>query len=153
MLADTFPHRANRSGVAEVTSDASLLTVVFRANSTGAFTALDAVPASANATTFTRTLAHVADGDDFKTTVLLTNAGLRRQPTRCDSTMTRATFPRPVLRWKRGALTGTIPSRRIGDHSHDRNGGQNPVGLGGTDRARLGRGKRHLQPKIRPCRR
>ena len=49
--------------------------MVFRANSTGAFTALDAVPASADATTVPRTLAHVADGLNFKTTVLLTNGG------------------------------------------------------------------------------
>ena len=64
-----------KKGVAEVTSDAALLTVVFRANSTGAFTALDGVPASTTATVLTRTLAHAADGNAFKTTVLLTNAG------------------------------------------------------------------------------
>ena len=64
-----------KKGVAEVISDVALLTVVFRANSTGAFTALDAVPAGTTATVLTRTLAHAADGDAFKTTVLLTNAG------------------------------------------------------------------------------
>ena len=64
-----------KKGIAEVTSDVALLTVVFRANSTGAFTALDGVPASTTATVITRTLAHAADGDAFKTTVLLTNAG------------------------------------------------------------------------------
>jgi hypothetical protein len=64
-----------KKGVAEVTSDVALLTVVFRANSTGAFTALDGVPAGTTATVLTRTLAHAADGDAFKTSVLLTNAG------------------------------------------------------------------------------
>ncbi|MBZ5674638.1 MAG: S8 family serine peptidase [Acidobacteriia bacterium] len=63
----------DKKGVAEVTSDAALLTVVFRANSTGAFTALDAV--TAGTVPITRTLAHAADGNAFKTTVLLTNAG------------------------------------------------------------------------------
>jgi hypothetical protein len=75
VLFSQFPHTANKSGVAEFTSDAPLAVAVFRFNSTGAFTALDAVPAGATATTVTRTLAHAADGDNFKTTVLLTNAG------------------------------------------------------------------------------
>jgi hypothetical protein len=64
-----------KKGVAEVTSDVALLTVVFRANSTGAFTALDAVATGAVAGDPIRTLAHVADGNAFKTTVLLTNTG------------------------------------------------------------------------------
>lgn len=87
-VSSSYPPLASRShrsfalsvpgkkGVAEITSDAALLAVVFRANSTGAFTALDSVPAGTGATIVpNRPLAHVADGNAFKTTVLLTNAG------------------------------------------------------------------------------
>ena len=73
VLASQFPHTANRSGVAEFTSDVPLFTAVFRFNSTGAFTALDAATANSDTTMVKRTLAHAADGDAFKTSVLLTN--------------------------------------------------------------------------------
>jgi hypothetical protein len=101
-----------KKGVAEVTSDAALLTVVFRANSTGAFTALDAVPASAVATTVTRTLAHAADGDAFKTTVLLTNAGSAPAQYTLRFNDDQGNIPSTRFELDVGSdpLTGTIPA-------------------------------------------
>jgi len=42
-IAGQFPHTANRSGVAEFTSDTALSVVAFRFNSTGAFTSFGIV--------------------------------------------------------------------------------------------------------------
>jgi hypothetical protein len=101
-----------KKGVAEVTSDAALLTVVFRANSTGAFTALDGVPASTTATVLPRTLAHAADGDAFKTTVLLTNAGSApaQYTLRFDDNQGNVPSSRFELDTGSDPLTGTIPA-------------------------------------------
>ncbi len=110
VLASQFPHTANRSGVAEFTSDAALSVAVFRFNSTGAFTALDAIPASATATTVTRTLAHAADGDAFKTTVLLTNAGSAPAPYTLRFNDDQGNIPAARFELEAGSLTGTIPA-------------------------------------------
>ncbi len=100
----------DKKGVAEVTSDAALLTVVFRANSTGAFTALDAV--TAGTAPITRTLAHAADGNAFKTTVLLTNAGSAPATYNLRFNDEQGTIPstRFELDAGSGPLTGTIPA-------------------------------------------
>ena len=110
VLASQFPHTANRSGVAEFTSDAALAVAVFRFNSTGAFTALDAVPANTLATTVTRTLAHAADGDAFKTTVLLTNAGSAPAPYTLRFNDDQGNVPATRFELEAGSLTGTIPA-------------------------------------------
>ncbi len=147
VLADIFPHAANRSGVAEVTSDAALLTVVFRANSTGAFTALDAVPASADATTVSRTLAHVADGLNFKTTVLLTNGGSAPASYTLRFNDDHGNIPTTGF----AIGSGVEPANRrhsarwIGNHSHHRTREPDRRRVGGIDRTGLGGGERHLQ--------
>jgi len=110
VLASQFPHTANRSGVAEFTSDAALSVAVFRFNSTGAFTALDAIPAGAPATTVTRTLAHAADGDAFKTTVLLTNAGSASAPYTLRFNDDHGNVPATRFELETGSLTGNIPA-------------------------------------------
>jgi len=110
VLASQFPHTANRSGVAEFTSDAALFVAVFRFNSTGAFTALDAIPAGATATTVTRTLAHAADGDAFKTTVLLTNAGSASAPYTLRFNDDHGNVPATRFELETGSLTGNIPA-------------------------------------------
>ena len=101
-----------KKGVAEVTSDVALLTVVFRANSTGAFTALDGVPASTDASTSPRTLAHVADGNAFKTTVLLTNAGSAPAQYTLRFNDDQGNVPSTGFGLDEGSdpLTGTIPA-------------------------------------------
>jgi hypothetical protein len=95
--------------VAEFTSDAPLSVAVFRFNSTGAFTALDAVPASTAATTVTRTLAHAADGDAFKTTVLLTNAGSAPAQYTLRFNDDQGNIPSTRFELETGSLTGVIP--------------------------------------------
>ena len=110
VLAGQFPDTANRSGVAEFTSDAPLSVAVFRFNSTGAFTALDAIPASTTATTVTRTLTHAADGFSFKTTVLLTNAGAAPAPYTLRFNDDHGNVPSTRFELEAGSLTGTIPA-------------------------------------------
>jgi len=100
-----------KKGVAEVTSDVALLTVVFRANSTGAFTALDGVAAGAGAANLTRTLAHAADGNAFKTTVLLTNTGSGSAAYTLRFNDDQGNIPATRFELEAGSapLTGTIP--------------------------------------------
>ena len=97
-----------KKGVAEVSSDAPLLSVVFRANSTLAFTALDGVPAGADSTITPRPLAHVADGNAFKTTVLLTNAG--SAPASYTLSFNQDDGSIPQLDAASSSLTGNIPA-------------------------------------------
>jgi len=108
VLASQFPHTANRSGLAEFTSDAALSVAVFRFNSTGAFTALDATPAGAPASSVTRTLAHAADGDSFKTTVLLTNAGSAAASYTLRFNDDHGNVPATRFELEAGSLTGNI---------------------------------------------
>ncbi|HEV8414110.1 MAG TPA: S53 family peptidase [Bryobacteraceae bacterium] len=101
-----------KKGVAEITSDAALLAVVFRANSTGAFTALDGVPAGIDATIVpNRPLAHVADGNAFKTTVLLTNGGAAPASYTVRFNDDQGNIPATRFELDAGSapLTGTIP--------------------------------------------
>jgi len=104
------PSVPGKKGVAEVTSDAPLLTVVFRANSTGAFTALDATPDSTNVAVVTRALAHAADGNAFKTTVLLTNAGSGPASYTLRFNDDNGNIPSTGFELETGSLTGTIPA-------------------------------------------
>jgi hypothetical protein len=110
VLASQFPNAANRSGVAEFTSDAALYVAVFRFNSTGAFTALDATPASVDANVLTRPLAHAADGNAFKTTVLLTNASALPAPYTLRFNDDLGNVPATRFELEAGSLTGTIPA-------------------------------------------
>ena len=121
---------SGKKGVAEVTSDAALLTVVFRANSTGAFTALDAVAAGAGAGDPIRTLAHVADGNAFKTTVLLTNtdSGPAAYTVRFNDDQGNIPSTRFELDTGSAPLTGTIPA---GDSVTIRTAGLGTLTLGG----------------------
>jgi len=95
--------------VAEFTSDVPLYAAVFRLNSTGAFTALDATPASSDATTVTRTLAHAADGFNFKTTVLLANAGTGPAQYTLRFNDDQGNIPSTRFELEMGSLTGVIP--------------------------------------------
>jgi hypothetical protein len=109
-IASQFPQTANRSGVAEFTSDVALSVVAFRFNSTGACTAFDATPAGAGATVITRPLAHAADGNGFKTTVLLTNAGTAPAPYTLRFNDDQGKIPSSRFELEAGSLTGTIPA-------------------------------------------
>lgn len=109
-LASQFPHTANRSGVAEFTSGTALSTVVFRFNSTGAFTALDGTSAGGDATLITRPLAHAADGNGFKTTVLLTNTGSASASYTLRFNDDHGNIPTSRFELEAGSLTGTIPA-------------------------------------------
>ena len=109
-IASQYPHTANRSGVAEVTSDTALSVVVFRFNSTGAFTALDATPGGASASSVTRPLAHAADGNGFKTTVLLTNASADPAPYTLRFNDDQGNIPMTGFDLEAGSLTGAIPA-------------------------------------------
>ena len=101
-----------KKGVAEVNSDAALLSVVFRANSTGAFTALDAVAAGAGTGDPSRTLAHVADGNAFKTTVLLTNTDTKPAAYTLRFNDDQGNIPSTGFELEAGSapLTGSIPA-------------------------------------------
>jgi hypothetical protein len=108
-IASQFPHTANKSGVAEFTSDVSLSVVAFRFNSTGAFTAFDATPAGGASTSITRPLAHAADGNGFKTTVLLTNAGTAAASYTLRFNDDQGNIPSSRFELEAGSLTGVIP--------------------------------------------
>ena len=109
VISTPFPNSAGRAGVAEFTSTAPLIVVVFRFNSTGAFTALDAVPAGTNTSTITRTLAHAADGNNFETTVLLVNTDTNpaSYTLRFDDEL--GNIPASGFQLQQGSLSGTIP--------------------------------------------
>ena len=61
-IKSQFPNSTNQSGVAEFVSSVPVSVVAFRFNSTGAFTAFDAVPSSGDSVSITRTIPHAADG-------------------------------------------------------------------------------------------
>jgi hypothetical protein len=110
VLASQFPDTANRSGVAEFTSDTPLYAVVFRFNSTGAYTALDVISAGGAATVTPRALAHAADGNGFKTTVLLTNAGSGPASYTLRFNDDQGNIPATRFELETGSLTGIIPA-------------------------------------------
>jgi len=111
-LASPFPHTAGKSGVAEFTSDVPVYAVVFRFNSTGAYTALDVTAAGADATVITRPLAHAADGNGFKTTALLTNAGTAQASYTLRFDDDNGNIPSTRFELDQGSapLTGVIPA-------------------------------------------
>ena len=109
-IASQFPNTANRSGVAEFTSNVALSVVAFRFNSTGAFTAFDATLAGGASTSVTRPLAHAADGSGFKTTVLLTNAGTAAAAYTLRFNDDQGNIPSSRFELEAGSLTGTIPA-------------------------------------------
>ena len=111
-LATPFPHTAGKSGIAEFTSDMPLFIAVFRFNSTNAFTALDAIPSGGAATPVTRPLAHAADGNQFKTTVLLTNAGTAQAAYTLRFNDDNGNIPATRFELDQGSapLTGNIPA-------------------------------------------
>ncbi len=117
-----------KKGVAEITSNAPLLTVVFRANSTGALTALDAIPGSTDSTSITRPLAHVANGANFKTTVLLTNGGSSPAPYTLRFNDEDGKIPSSGFGLEQGTLTGTIPPGGSATIRTDGLGGSTAVG-------------------------
>jgi hypothetical protein len=103
-----FPNSVNRSGVAEFVSSSAIAAVVFSFNSTGAFTSIDPVLAGPAGGTTVRNLAHTADGNGFKTEVLLTNGG----PSPAQYTLRlNDTLGNPItsgFQLEAGTLTGTI---------------------------------------------
>jgi hypothetical protein len=105
-----FPNSSGQSGVAEFGSVTPLYAVVFRFNPTGAFTALDVVQPGALSPSFTRTLAHAADGKTFKTTVLLTNTATQPAPYLLQFDDAQGNAPSPPVALELGSLTGTIPA-------------------------------------------
>ena len=104
-----FPNSANQAGVAEFVSSVPISVVTFQFNSTGAFTAFDAVPASTNMTSITRNLAHAADGNNFKTEVLLTNPTTTPAPYTLRFDDNQGNVPASGFQLELGSLTGTIP--------------------------------------------
>ena len=109
-LPAKFPNTANRGGVAEFVSSVPLYTVVFRFNPTGAFTALDVVQPGALSPTITRTLSHAADGNSFKTTVLLTNTATQPASYLLKFDDAQGNAPSPPVALELGSLTGMIPA-------------------------------------------
>ena len=103
-----LPITSNRSGVAEFVSSAPLFAVAFRFNSTGAFTALDVVPAGSSSASVTRTLAHAVDAPSFQTTVLLTNTAT--QPATYLLQFNNEQGNPASVALEAGALTGSIPA-------------------------------------------
>ncbi len=103
-----FPNSVNRSGVAEFVSSSAVAAVVFSFNSTGAFTSIDPVLAGPAGGTTVRDLAHAADGNGFKTEVLLTNSG----PSPAQYTLRfNDNLGNPItsgFQLETGTLTGTI---------------------------------------------
>uniref|UniRef100_Q028E5 BACON domain-containing protein n=1 Tax=Solibacter usitatus (strain Ellin6076) TaxID=234267 RepID=Q028E5_SOLUE len=108
-MPQQFSHSNGKSGVAEFNSDQPLYSVVFRFNSTQAFTALDTLAAGAQSGQITRAVAHAADGNSFKTAFLLTNTDT------ATATYTLRLYgedgnPPPArFELQTGTLTGTIP--------------------------------------------
>ena len=113
-IPDLFPNASGRSGVAEFVSNSPLFSnpplyaVVFRFNSTGAFTALDAVQPGDASSSITHTLPHAADGTGFKTTVLLTNTGTQPASYTVRFNDEHGNVLSPPVGLELGALTGTI---------------------------------------------
>lgn len=109
VITTPFPHAANKAGVAEFVSNVPLAVVAFRFNSTGAFTALGAVPSGGSTSVITRAIAHAADGNSFKTMVLLTNASTVAAPYTLRFDDGTGNVPATGFQLEAGALTGTIP--------------------------------------------
>jgi len=107
-IPSQFPNSANRAGVAEFVSNVPISVVAFRFNSTGAFTAFDAVPASTDSVAITRMLAHAADGNNFKTEVLLTNPGTAPAPYTLRFDDNQGNIPSSRFELELGSLTGSI---------------------------------------------
>jgi len=127
-IPSQFPNSANQTGVVEFVSSVPISVVVFQFNSTGAFTAFDAVPASTNSTVITRTLAHAADGNSFKTEVLLTNPSLTPAPYTLRFDDNSGNIPASGFQLELGSLTGTIPP---GQSATIRTAGLGPQTIGG----------------------
>jgi len=104
-----FPNSRNRSGVAEFVASVPLLAVAFRFNSTGGFTAFDVVPATGAAGVITRTLAHAADGNSFKTAILLTNTAATPTAYVLRFDDGQGNLPASGFQLELGSLAGTIP--------------------------------------------
>ena len=148
MISTPFPDSAGRAGVAEFNSTAPLIVVVFRFNSTGAFTALDAVPAGTNTSTITRTLAHAADGNNFETTVLLVNTDTNpaSYTLRFDDEL--GNIPALGFQLQQGSLTGMIPPGQSVTIQTAGLGTQTQQGWAELT-PRIGRWQRDLQPENR----
>jgi len=108
-----FPTTKGRSGVAEFFVGIPLYAVVFRFNPTGAFTALDVVQPGALSPSITRTLPHAADGNQFKTTVLLTNTATQPAPYVLKFDDGQGNAPSPPVALELGSLTGTVPANGL----------------------------------------
>lgn len=109
VIQSQFPNSASRTGVAEFSSNVPVSVVAFRFNSTGAFTAFDAVPANTLTAAITRTLAHAADGNSFKTQVLLTNSGTTPASYTLRFDDNQGNIPASGFQLELGSLAGTIP--------------------------------------------
>jgi hypothetical protein len=112
-MVQQFPHSGGKSGVAEFNSGQPLYSVVFRFNSTQAFTALDTIAAGAqNGAQFvatTRAIAHAADGNSFKTAFLLTNTDTVTASYTLRMYGEDGNPPPARFELQTGTLTGTIP--------------------------------------------
>ena len=74
-LTSIWPASEGQKGLMHVSSSTPLGLVAFRFQGS-AFTLFDTIPpAAAGSTPVTSTIAHVADGDNFRTTIILTNSG------------------------------------------------------------------------------
>jgi hypothetical protein len=80
-LSERFSAIANRRGVAEITSSGGELNVLgLRFNPRGAFTSFETVDIEDATDTTTRSVAQIADGNNWKTTMVLVNNGAEAAP-------------------------------------------------------------------------
>uniref|UniRef100_Q028E6 BACON domain-containing protein n=1 Tax=Solibacter usitatus (strain Ellin6076) TaxID=234267 RepID=Q028E6_SOLUE len=112
-MVQQFPHSGGKSGVAEFNSGQPLHSVVFRFNSTQAFTAVDTIAAGTQSgvqfVATTRAIAHAADGNSFKTAFLLTNTDTATASYTLRLYGEDGNPPPARFELQTGTLTGTIP--------------------------------------------
>ena len=108
-VSTIWPGTSGKRGLVEVNSNTPIGMVAFRFQ-TGALTLLDTIAATAGGTTpITSTIAHTADGNNFRSTYLLTNSGTVAAPytlTILGSTGQPETFGFDVA----NPLSGTVPA-------------------------------------------
>jgi len=104
-----WPNTAGQRGMIEVNSNTPIGMVAFRFQGS-AFTLFDTIPPTAGGSTpITSTIAHSADGDNFKSTFVLTNSGTVAAPYTLNifnATGQTETFNFDVA----NPLTGTVPA-------------------------------------------
>jgi hypothetical protein len=78
-VTGVWPNTAGKRGMIEVTANQPIGMVAFRFQGS-AFTLFDTIPDTVGGSTVTSTVAHAADGNNFRSTFLLTNSGTVAAP-------------------------------------------------------------------------